>query len=232
MVDHPERMSAHSQAVDLQMRTRKERRFSSEEAGLPTVTQHTSFKLQRPLTTKEGASSTITHLLSYLGPHNPRPLPVTASDSVWILDNVAFRGSDGEWQAEYVAAVFAQHTSAKVVDAVKQIADKIGLADDAVAQATIEKRIQPFLQDIQPGRQVVALHGGNVQLTFSPGGRNGISSDVRSLPHAPPGMLVPTTAEVPSGANGLLQARTFFTDPEGWAVISGMAREGMTVASG
>ncbi len=203
------------------MRTRKERKFSQTEADLPATTQHTSFSLLRPLTTKEGATSRISDLLSFLGPHNPKPLPVDSDDSVWLLDNVAYLGSDGEWEAEYVAAVFAQRTSHRVSDAVLQIADKLGLSRDDKAIATIEKRIMPFLLEIQPGRQVEALHGGFTQLLLSPGGRNGISSDVKRVPEAPAGMTVPTTAEVPSGANGLLQAKTFFAAPDGWGVISG-----------
>ena len=208
----------------LEMKTRKERRFSRTEADLPSITQHTSLRLLNPLTAKAAASSKISDLLSYLGPHNPLPVAVAADEEVWLLDNTAFRGSKGTWEAEFVAAVFAQHASCTVIDAVRQVADKLDLDDEEHEQealARIEERLLPFLQDIRPGRQVRALHGGQTKLTFSSGGRNGISSDVRALPDAPNGFVVHTTAEVPRGAKGLLQAKTFFAAPDGWAVISG-----------
>ncbi len=214
-------LDARAQADDMQKRTRKERRFSRTEADLPDATQHTSYSLLRSLTRKEGASARITDLLSILGTHTPLPAPVESNDSVWLLDNVAYLGPDGQWEAEYVAAVFAQRTSHRISDAVLQVADRLGLSREDPVIATIEKRLVPFLLEIQPGRQVEALHGGYTRITLSPSGRNGITSDVVRLPEAPAGMAVPTTAEVPAGANGLLQAKTFFAAPDGWGIISG-----------
>ncbi len=108
-----------------------------------------------------------------------------------------------------------------VSDAVLQIADKLGLSRDDKAIATIEKRIMPFLLEIQPGRQVEALHGGFTQLLLSPAGGTASAATSSVCLRRPRGMTVPTTAEVPSGANGLLQAKTFFAAPDGWGVISG-----------
>ncbi|OAA65620.1 actin filament organization protein app1 [Niveomyces insectorum RCEF 264] len=83
------------------------------------------------------------------------------------------------------------HPTCGVVDAVQAVVDKLGAgAVDDAALATIEARITPFLQDILPGRQVAALHGTDWRLLFSPGGRDGLSSD------------------------------TLFTPPTGWGVIS------------
>lgn len=144
------------------------------------------------------------------------------------MDNTAFlstkRNAIGRarhaWKAEFVAAVFSQEPSCAVSDAVIRVADKLGLAHDDAANKTIEKRLRPFLMDIQPGKQVFALYGGDVPLKLSAGGRNGISSDVKTICAAPPGTVVPTTAIVPGGTTGVLQSKTFFAEPEGWAVIS------------
>lgn len=175
-------------------------------------------------------SDSVSNVLSYLGPWNPLPRPVTKYDEVWLLDSTAFlspyRDESGNtrqaWQAEFVAAVFSQRLSRTVSDAVLQLAQKTGFADDEQAKRTMEKRIRPFLMDIQPGKQVVALHGGNLHLQLHPGGRNGISADVKTISHVdvPAGLIAPTTAEVPRQTTGLLQCKTLFAEPEGWAVIS------------
>lgn len=185
-------------------------------------------KTQRLIQPKRLVADPVANVLSYLGSSNPYPQPVTKDDEIWLLDNTAFpstRKTNNDtagqiWEAEFVAAVFSQHPSCAVSDAVVKLADKIGLADNDQAKKTIEQRMRPFLMDIQPGKQVFALHGGDICLKFSPGGRNGISSDLRSVHAAPAGMVVPTTAEVPSGTTGLLQSKTFFSAAEGWAVIS------------
>lgn len=184
---------------------------------------------QRLVQPKRLVSDPVASVLSYLGSSNPYPQPVTKDDEVWLLDNTAFPSARGAkhddaarqtWEAEFVAAVFSQHPSCAVSDAVVKVADKIGLADDERAKKTIEERLRPFLMDIQPGKQVFARHGGDAPLRLSPGGRNGISSDLRRVGAAPAGSVVPTTAQVPGGTTGLLQGRTFFADAGGWAVIS------------
>lgn len=220
MADSKKVVGHSSQAYDMQLRTRKERKFEREESELPSLTQHTSFKLLNPLTARSAAGSKLTDILSYLGPHNPRPLPIKETDAVWLLDNTAFKGPKGQWEAEFVAASFAQHPTHTVFDVAGQVAAKLGVPNGDAAFDTIEERIVPFLQDILPGRQVHALHGGTTKLTFSPGGRNGISSDIRQLPDAANGTVVTTTAEVPKGANGILKMKTFYAEPEGWAVLS------------
>lgn len=226
---NPLRKSSSScYATEMQQRTRRQTRFRDVESSLEantTSNQRTFRSLQQP---KRLVSDPIANILSYLGPRNPWPQPVTKDDELWLLDNTAFvttkKAKDGSyfrvWNAEFVTAVFSQHTSCVVSDAVLQIADIIGLADDDEAKKTIEERLKPFLMDIQPGKQVLALHGGETMLKLSPGGRNGISSDVKVIPPAPDGMVTPTTAVVPEGTAGLLQSRTFFADQEGWAVIS------------
>lgn len=209
-------------ATEMQTRTRKERNFSQTEADLPTFSQHSSsLSLLDPAMAKIKASSKLTDILSYLGPYNPQKLPVSDKDAVWLFDNIAFRGPDGKWQAEFLAAVFAQHPSCKVADIVSELADKIGFADSEHDEDTIEERITPFLMDIHPGRVVDVSFGGSDRIRLGPGGRNGISSEIKALPAARAGDVVSTSAIVPKGANGLLQMKTQYAEPDGWAVISG-----------
>jgi hypothetical protein len=210
-----------SAGTDMQIKTRKERRFEETEAGLPGVSQHNASKLPGLVAAKLPIPSKLSDILSYLGSYNPRPQQVTGSDAVWLFDNVAYRGPGGRWEAEFVAAVLAQDPSCKVADVVSQVAQMAGLSKDAEETATIARRMTPFLMDIQPGRLVNASFGSGPKLKLGPGGRNGISSDIRQLPDGKDGEVVTTTAQVPSGTNGLLEMKTLYAEPEGWAVISG-----------
>ncbi|KAK1773587.1 hypothetical protein QBC45DRAFT_461135 [Copromyces sp. CBS 386.78] len=162
----------------------------------------------------------VTHLLSYLGWLNPIPIGVSKNDAVWLFDNVAFRGPNGTWQAEFVTAVFDARVSTKLVDIVGDIAEKVGLSKGDKQEKTIEQRITPFLMEVLPGRRVDIKFGESTALRLGPGGRNGISSDLKKLPDSAAGTVVKSAAEVPSGAGGLLELNTFYTEPEGWAVIS------------
>ncbi|KAJ4423302.1 hypothetical protein N0V82_002029 [Gnomoniopsis sp. IMI 355080] len=187
-----------------------------------------SFKLARPKQPQRVVSDCVANFLSYMGKKNPWPQPVTKDDEIWLLDNTAFLSTKKNrfgrtstaWEAEFVTAVFSQKPSCVVRDVVVQMAEKIGLADNEEAKTTIETRLRPFLLDIQPGKQVFVLHGSNSLLVLGPGGRNGITSDTKIINAAPAGMTIPTTAEVPKLTTGLLQSKTFFSDAEGWAVIS------------
>ncbi|OTA90092.1 hypothetical protein M434DRAFT_23121 [Hypoxylon sp. CO27-5] len=198
----------------MQQRTRKERRFDEAEQDLVNFSPFTSV-----LSPTEKAFQ----LLSYLGKKNPFPRSITGEDTVWLLDNTAYRNEKtGKWEAEFVSAVFSQHSSCAVIDAVSAVAGKIDLDEKDPDYPTIEERIRPFLQDIKPGTQVKARHQDGTSLKLGPGGRNGISSDVKGLPpkSGDGALLVPTFAEVPKGANGLLEMKTFYAEPEGWGVIS------------
>lgn len=187
-----------------------------------------SSKPVRPKHPKRVVSDCLANVLSYMGKNNPWPQPVTRSDELWLLDNTAFTSIQNNrigrdvrvWKAEFVAAVFSQRPSCVVSDVVIQMAEKIGLADDEEAKRTIEKRIRPFLLDIQPGKKILALHGGDSILELGPGGRSGIASDIKVVNAAPAGMTIPTTAEVPKLTTGFLQSKTFFSEAEGWGVIS------------
>lgn len=199
----------------MQIKTRKERRFDETEAGLPKISTIPNLK------TLLGRFTKPSDLLSYLGPYNPRPQPITARDAVWLFDNIAFRGPRGNWEAEFVAAVLSQQPTSLVAEAVSQVAERIGLSKDAKETDTIEQRLIPFLMDIQPGKLVNATFGSQPALKLGPGGRNGISSDLRELPAGNAGDVVTTAARVPSGTSGVLKMKTEYTEQEGWAVISG-----------
>ncbi|KAI1495995.1 hypothetical protein F5X99DRAFT_401780 [Biscogniauxia marginata] len=206
----------YKDALEMQTRTRKERRFDETERDLPDFS-----KTLFPVTSVLGAKNKAYDVLSYLGKRNPLPRSISAQDTVWLLDNTAFRNEKtGKWEVEFVAAMFSQHSSCAVIDAVSSIAKKLDLDESDPTYPTIEERLRPFLQDIKPGTQVKVLHG-NTLLKLGPGGRNGISNDIKKLPDSDGGaLLVPSFAEVPSGADGILEMKTFYAEPEGWGVIS------------
>ncbi|KAI0966097.1 hypothetical protein F4678DRAFT_476213 [Xylaria arbuscula] len=194
----------------MQKRTRKERGFDETERDLPSFSATNS-----TLTSKLWAA------LAYLGKRNPLPRDITADDTVWLLDNTAYRNAEtGAWEAEYVAAMFSQHSSCAIVDAVGSIADKIQLAEHDPGYQTLEERIKPFVQDIKPGAVAKALYEGRAHLRLGPSGTNGIASEIKTLPGGRDGGIARTIAHVPKGADGLLNMKTFHADPEGWGLIS------------
>lgn len=202
-----------TRSAKLEEQTRSHAHFTQTESSLASVSTNQSYASRK--------EHKLTHFLSYLGARNPLPATIVADDVVWLMDNVAVRGPGGKWEAEFVAAVFDQKPSGKVVDIVGDIASKVGLAKGAREEKTIERRIGPFVMEILPGRQVKVNFNGSAPLKLGPGGRNGISSDIRRVPKFPGGSIVRSTAEVPMGVMGLLEMKTVFAEPEGWAVISG-----------
>jgi RNase P/RNase MRP subunit p29 len=201
-----------SSSSRLEEETRTHAQFKKTESSLASVSTNQSL-----VSLKQHKASTI---LSYLGSRNPFPAQIASDDVVWLMDNVAFRGVRGEWEAEFVAAVFDQKASGAVVDIVGDIASKLGLSKGSQEEKTIEKRIAPFVMEILPGRQVKVDFKGT-QLRLGPGGRNGISSDIKRIPDSPAGSVVESSADVPRGVEGLLEMKTVYAEPEGWAVLSG-----------
>ncbi|KAH8198473.1 hypothetical protein TruAng_007356 [Truncatella angustata] len=203
---------------EMQERTRTERNFVKTESDLSNYSGSDS-----PTTPKLASNSKLNDILSYLGSRNPLPRNVSATDTVWLLDNTAYRNSKtGKWEAEFVSAVFAKDCSSSIIDAVSTVAKEIGLAEGDPGHLTIGERINPFLQDIRPGTKVNALHQPNdYKLILGPGGRNGISNDVKKLPdRTNVDELGYTIAQVPKDAEGLKEMKTFYAEPEGWGVIS------------
>lgn len=201
----------------MQRKTREERGFTEAESSLPQITKSST----KRVSTSSIRGFNLGDILSFLGSKNPKPQPITADDTVWLLDNVAFRdATSGRWTAEFVAVVMEQKPSVTPFDVVQAVARTIGLRETDEGLEIVEQRLMPFLQDILPGREVIALHRGQQRLRLGPGGRNGISSDLRPLPDGPPGTTVNTVAQVPEGADGILTMKTFFAEPEGFAVVS------------
>ncbi|KFY94479.1 hypothetical protein V500_03220 [Pseudogymnoascus sp. VKM F-4518 (FW-2643)] len=197
---------------DLEHRTRKARNFEETEAKLPNL-RNSPAPDERPTIT--------TNILSYLGTWNPRPHPITSNDTVWLFDNTAYRNpTTNNWEAEYIAAVFDKETGVKVSLVVADIAEKLGLGHGDEAEERIKDRLMPFMQSVLPGRVVNVDFGRRTQLKLGPGGRNGISSDLRPLPEHKDGDVVTGVAKVPRGTNGILEMKTVYAEPEGWAIIS------------
>ncbi|OHF03090.1 hypothetical protein CORC01_01474 [Colletotrichum orchidophilum] len=197
-------------ADEMQKQTRKERRFDEIEAQLPNP----------KLPTLQSAFVTASGILSHLGSYNPWGRPVTDDDIVWLLDNTAYKPSRlSSWQAEFVAAIFEKEPKCTVVDIVQGVAEKLGLADDAEERKTIEERIMPFLWDVQPARHLRVVQQKK-ELKLGPSGSNGITTDTLKIHDQPTGSTVTSSAAVPRGATALLEMKTFFAAPEGWAVIS------------
>lgn len=124
-----------------------------------------------------------------------------------------------------MAAVWETTTGTGVCEVVGDVVGKIGgnAGDDEI----VEERLRPFVREVRPGRVVNVRfgekqHGSNLKL--GPGGRNGISSDIRPVPDGKGGEIVTSRARVPDGTQGLLEFRTVFAEPEGWGVISGKFR--------
>jgi len=198
-------------ASAMEKKTREKQGFHQTEIAMPNI---------KKLPASDARPSFTTDLLSHLGHWNPRPKNITENDSVWLLDNTAHRSAiTGKWEAEFVAAVFDKNTGLEVSTVVADIAEKVGLGKGDAAEATIRERLLPFMQSILPGRKV-DVDFQQQTLNLGPGGRNAISSDVKVLPSFKDGDIVPSTAKVPQGANGVLTMKTVYAEPAGWAVIS------------
>lgn len=203
-------------AGDMQQRTRKEKQFEDFEKSLPDP-QSETFKMP----SVHPPNFSLGGLVRKIGSMNPWGKNVSREDTVWLLDNTAFRTSSlRSWQAEFVTAVFERDPGCKVADIVSSVAKTVGLADDAKERDTIEERILPFLWDIRMVRIVkVATLGKEMKMT--PTNINGISSEVLKVPSADKGELVKSKASVPQGVKGILEAQTYYAGPEGWGIITG-----------
>ena len=203
--------------------TRKDGNFAKVEGGLP---KHIGSRGNIPM---------LDNVSSLLGKRNPLAKDVDpATEEVWLLDNTAYRPvhiyphAPQPFQAEFVAAYFKKNTGIDVSKAVADIADKIGLGkDDGVdvpaAEKIIAERLLPFVQTIAPARSVNVKFPSNTVHKLGPGGRSAVSEHLvvaigdhkngesASIPAVPPDVC-------PYGP-----MLTHFADPEGWAVISGIA---------
>ncbi|KAG8809063.1 hypothetical protein FRC19_005472 [Serendipita sp. 401] len=159
-----------------------------------------------------------------------------ANDEVWLLDNIAFRGSpDEQWQAEYVAAFFRENRAVRekiVTDIVALTRDLDIAPNDLVTKNRVRDRVAPFLREIGPHLVVkVQYEGSNEEFALDQSKTNGISSSLLhpvGVSDALPGQIrnvSVTTAEREgpqelSDTINLETGRTCFVQDGGWAVIS------------
>lgn len=199
-------------AKDMQLRTRKEYNFQQVEHDLPDP-KSKAFALP-------AAALNINGWLTWLANKNPWGKAVDAQDIVWLLDNTAYRNAAGQWEAEFVAAVFEQEPKCKVTNIVTSIATQLGLAEDCEERKTIEERVYPFLWDIQAARVFNVDHGTR-SLKLGPTSINGITTSVLKVADLKEGALTVARASVPRGVKGILDMQTYYTGKTGWGIISG-----------
>ncbi|KAL1598698.1 hypothetical protein SLS60_007838 [Paraconiothyrium brasiliense] len=190
---------------DAEREFRIQRGFPEFEKDMPSLGDRFKFSLKDNLT-------------SYLGSRNPFYAPVDPQkDYVWLLDNTAYQNRLGRWKAEYVACYFVKNSGKELSEVVGWISDKVGLAKNERAEATIEKRVQPLLDQILPAHSVtVDLQG--MQVRLGPSGRDGISTDELAIPgHDYKDGQIVTSKAVNADATPI---NTTFATAKGWAVIS------------
>jgi len=195
----------HLQETDQERTFRTQSGFPDFEKDMPSLKDRFNYNLKDSLT-------------SYLGSRNPFYSNADPDkDYVWLLDNTAYQNRVGRWKAEFVAAYFVKNSGEDLSKVVAYISEKIGLAKDDQAEATIAKRVQPLLDSILPAHAVtIDLQGINVRL--GPSGRDGISSDELAVPGADykDGQVI-TSEAVNADATPL---NTTFATAKGWAIIS------------
>ncbi|KAF2735686.1 actin filament organization protein-like protein App1-like protein [Polyplosphaeria fusca] len=185
--------------------TRASSNFADFEKDMPSIASRFQFSLKD-------------NLSSYLGNRNPFFQYVDPkTDTVWLFDNTAYQNRIGRWHTEVVAAYFVKNSGKDLGQVVGWISDKVGLAKDDAAEATIAKRVQPLLDQILPAH-AVTLDLQGIQVKLGPSGRDGISTDELSIPgHDYKDGQVITSKAVNADATTL---KTTFATATGWAIIS------------
>ncbi|KAI9822366.1 MAG: hypothetical protein M1827_000085 [Pycnora praestabilis] len=198
---------------------------SKEAEAVPTRESYVS-----KIAARYDTASLVDNVSSYLGSHNPLGHPVDSSDTVWLLDNTAYRAPNfpHHWSAEFVTAYFLKNSGKDLGKAVAGIADQIGLGQNGEneedGKKLIESRIQPFLNTILPARTVKVDFGGQkgdreIKI-LGPAGRDGISSDIHKIEgdEYKDGESVTSEAVMPDASE--VTMATGFAEPEGWGFIS------------
>ena len=179
---------------------------------------------------------------SILGSKNPISHPADpATNTVWLLDNTAYQpvpepGSspttssteDTPWQAEFVACIFETEGRKDVGHFVATIADHVGLDGetglaDTETHHRITDRVQPFLDEVSPGRIItldLEINGVATQYQLGPSDRNGIISQIVQLgaPQIPDGTII--QPRVSGFEHPAAEMKTLFAEPEGWLIVS------------
>ncbi|ODA81528.1 hypothetical protein RJ55_00027 [Drechmeria coniospora] len=203
--------SSASNSGELQLRTRRERRFDEVESTLPDL------GLTKPAP-EAVRFFTVAGFLGRLGRLNPWGSVVTNKDIVWLLDNTAFN-NHGPWQAEFVAAVFERQPRDRTLEIVTGILRIVGLADDDAERKTVEERIMPFLWDIRPARTITATQEHS-ELKLGPTSINGLCSNVLRIPSSSKGSLVKTWTRLGGGEGAIAAMQTYYAGQDGWGIIS------------
>ncbi|KAG6018211.1 hypothetical protein E4U43_007052 [Claviceps pusilla] len=199
-------------ASAMQLRTRQAKKFEKLESSLQEVE---SSKV--PLA--QGKPK-LNCWLQKLNIFRPFVKPVTNNEIVWLLDNTAFKTSRaGNWQAEFVAAVFEREDKQKLVDMVTAVAQAVGLTDDALERRTIEERVLPFLWDVRPARTITAMQQ-SLNLKLGPSNINGLSSNVMDISNNEMGSLVRTSTKLGCGKGSITDMQTYYAGEDGWGIIS------------
>lgn len=118
LIETIEEMAHNYKMSGMEQRTRSKQGFETTESRLPDL---------RASPAADDRPSLQQNLLSHLGAYNPLGEEITDNDTVWLLDNTAFRDpKTGNWQAEFVAAVFDKDTGLEVSSVVADVAEKVG----------------------------------------------------------------------------------------------------------
>ncbi|KAJ5477095.1 hypothetical protein N7539_007239 [Penicillium diatomitis] len=221
--------------------------MAQEQAATSPTAQHALSRratadsrvtLRRPPFWSRQGTAILGFLFSWLGHSNPLVHPADPhKNTVWLLDNTAFRlqsdsedssGTSQSWQAEFVACIFETHGRKDVGKVVATIADYIGIdgnlgSDGRAMRERIEQRVQPFLNQISPGRTLklqIPVDGETQSHALGDSDENGIISQTVDL-----GALgVADGATIRPAAQGFTEPtavmETRFAAPEGWMVIS------------
>jgi phosphatidate phosphatase APP1 len=206
-----------------------------QERETRTLGKFNDFESTMPILHRGYSGSLKDKLTSYMGSKNPFYSKVKDGEhKVWLFDNTAFlpvdkngevvkeNGMEKGWQAEFVAAYFVKHSGKDISLVAADIAEKVGLGKGHEAEATIAKRLEPFLDQILPAHSVTVqlMHDETPKEThkLGPSSRDGISSDMKQLDEAYANRHI--LHGVAKELESTEPMRTFFAGPTGWAIIS------------
>ena len=178
--------------------------------------------------------------MSYLGSRNPFSQPFDpVNDELWLFDNTAYpteAGAATVWKAEYVAAFFRKGSGKDIGKVVANVAEKLAIAKGSDEEATIARRMQPFIDSILPARTVEVVLGkddgdaaaSELRFKLGPSGRSGIISDEREIAssfirtlEAPLRDGTAVTIRLQAAEKPQIASQTNFANRTGWTIVSG-----------
>ncbi|KAJ5585103.1 uncharacterized protein N7459_004903 [Penicillium hispanicum] len=191
----------------------------------------------RPMAPERRGSSFMNFVASVLGSKNPLAHPADPqTNTVWLLDNTAYQPVSDDpnqdtskpWQAEFVACIFETEGRKDIGKLVASILDHMGLDGEMGSGAEetrqrIEQRIQPFLDQVSPGRTVtldVSVEGSTQSHLLGPSDRNGIISQTIDLGTSTVEDGTVVHPQLQNFGSSAATMATRFVAPEGWLVIS------------